>query len=203
VKKFIEGTVPDADQFVEALGKFVHIEANLPTSDKTFSNGEVIEISPDWSREQIVDYLRSIRSHNTTADLAFYAYRDMESCDWRPFLKAAVERNPVSLEKTQAMSVNAIYDWLQAMRSDSIYDAGRLAQPDEVANYLTGDGLEKAILLANVLRRRSPDRELRLEVDGSRLVLRAERDYEFSSAKTLQGQVAIAPGGEIGVESVC
>lgn len=203
VKKFIEGTVPDADQFVEALGRFVHIEANLPAGDKTFSNGQAIEISPDWSREEVIDYLRSIRPHNTTADLAFYAYRDMETCDWRPFLKAAVERSPVSLEKTQAMSVDAVYDWLQAMRSDSIYDANRLAQPDEVANYLTGDGLEKAILLANVLRRRSPDRELRLEVDGSRIVLRAERDYEFSSAKTLQGHAAIAPTGEIGVESAC
>ena len=199
MKKFIEGTIPDADKFVESLVNFVHIEANLPAGDKTFSNGEVIRIAPDQSREEIVDYLRQIRSHNSTADLAFYAYRDTETCDWRPFLKAAVERSPVSLEKTQAMSIESVYDWLQAMRSDSIYDANRLAQPDEVANYLTGDGLEKAILLANVLRHRSPERELRLEVDSSRIVLRAERDYEFSSAKTLQGQVDIMPAGEIQV----
>ncbi|MEN6428702.1 MAG: hypothetical protein ABFE13_25420, partial [Phycisphaerales bacterium] len=196
MKKFVESTIPDADKFVEELRKFVHTEPNLPNNDKTFSNDHVIRISPDWSREEIIDYLRSIRSHNTTADLAFYAFRDMETCDWRPFLKAAVERSPVSLEKTQAMSVDAVYDWLQAMRGDSIYDANRLAQPDEVANYLTGDGLEKAILLANVLRPRSPDRELRIEVDKSRILLRAERDYEFSSAKTLQGQVDISPKGE-------
>ena len=199
MKKFIEGTIPGADQFVESLDKFAHIEANLPAGDKTFSNGEAIEISPDWSREEVIDYLRSIRPNNTTADLAFYACRDMETCDWRPFLKAAVERSPVSLEKTQAMPVEEVYDWLQAMRNESIYDANRLAQPDEVANYLAGDGLEKAILLANVLRRRSPDRELLLEVDGSRILLRAERDYTFSSAKTLQGQVGISPEGEIEV----
>ena len=199
MRKFIGTAIPDADQFVEALRNFVHIEANLPTGDKTFSNGEEIRIAPDQSREQIIDYLRSIRSHSATADLAFYAFRDMQSCDWRPFMKAAVERSPVSLERTQDMSVDAVYKWLNQMAGTSIYDANRLAQPDEVANYLTGDGLEKAILLANVLRHKSPDRELRLEVDNSRVVLRGEKDYEFSSAKTLQGQVDISPEGEIRV----
>jgi len=199
MRKFIGAAIPDADQFVEALRNFVHIEANLPTGDKTFSNGEEIRIAPDQSREQIIDYLRSIRSHSATADLAFYAFRDMQSCDWRPFMKAAVERSPVSLERTQDMSVDAVYKWLNQMAGTSIYDANRLAQPDEVANYLTGDGLEKAILLANVLRHKSPDRELRLEVDNSRVVLRGEKDYEFSSAKTLQGQVDISPEGEIRV----
>ncbi len=115
----------------------------------------------------------------------------------RPFLKAAVERCPVSLEKTQTMSVPQVYDWLQAMPAASIYDGNRLAQPDELANYLTGDGLEKAILLANVLRHRTPDRELHLEVDGAGVVLKADRDYEFASAKTLRGQVDISPEGEI------
>jgi len=199
MRKFIGTAIPDADQFVEALRNFVHIEANLPTGDKTFSNGEEIRIAPDQSREQIIDYLRSIRSHSATADLAFYAFRDMQSCDWRPFMKAAVERSPVSLERTQDMSVDAVYKWLNQMAGTSIYDANRLAQPDEVANYLTGDGLEKAILMANVLRHRSPDRELRIEVNDRRIVLRGEREYEFSSAKTLQGQVDIAPEGEIRV----
>ncbi len=197
--KFIEGTIPDADRFVEELGRFVHIDANLPASNRSFSKREEIRIAPDQSREQIIDYLRQIRSHNSTADLAFYVFRDMESCDWRPFLKAAVERNPVSIEKTQAMSVEAVYDWLEGIAGVSIYDGNRLAQPDEVANYLTGDGLEKAILLANVLRHRSPERELRMEVDRSRVVVLGDRDYEFSSAKTLQGQVDITPAGEISV----
>jgi len=49
------------------------------------------------------------------------------------------------------------------------------------------------------LRHRSPDRELRIEVNDRRIVLRGEREYEFSSAKTLQGQVDIAPEGEIRV----
>ncbi len=199
MRKFVEGTIPNAGKFVDDLTDFVHIEANLPESDKHFSNGQVIRITPDQSREEIIDYLREIRSYNTTADLAFYAYRDMEYCDWRPFMKAAVERCPVSLEKTQTMSIPEVYDWLSEIRTVSIYDQNRLAQPDEVANYLTGDGLEKAILLANVLRRRKPDQELHLEVDNSSILLRGEQDYEFVSAKSLQGQVDITPDGEIAV----
>ena len=39
-----------------------------------------------------IEYLRELRSRNTVADLAFHAFRDLESCDWRPFVKAAVER---------------------------------------------------------------------------------------------------------------
>jgi len=70
-----------------------------------------------------------------------------------------------------------------------------------LANYLTGDGLEKAILLADILRHRMPDRELCLEVDNRSVVLRADRDYEFVSAKTLQGQVEIRPDGQIAAVS--
>lgn len=199
LRKFLEPTIPEAGKLVDDLLDFVHVEARLPESSKNFTNSQTIRISPDWTRDQIIDYLRGIRSQNATADLAFYAYRDMESCDWRPFLQAAVERSPISLEKTKEMSVSQVYDWLQAMSAGSIYDGSRLAQPDELANYLTGDGLEKAILLANVLRHRTPDRELRLEVDNSGILLRADRDYEFTSAKTLQGQVDISPEGRIHV----
>jgi len=40
---------------------------------------------------------------------------------------------------------------------------------------------------------------LHLEVDQSNILLRGERDYEFVSAKSLQGQVDITPDGEIAV----
>jgi len=125
-------------RFVDELADFLHIEANLPSLDKNFLPAEPIEICVDDGREQIIDYLQSIRRSNTTADLAFYAYRDMESCDWTPFIKAAVERNPVSIDRTKSMSVEQVYDWLEQIKNDSIYDGKRLAQPDEVANYKTG-----------------------------------------------------------------
>ncbi len=197
LRRFLDGTVPDAGKFVDALTDFVHIEADLPGTERNFSTGGVIQLSTEQSREEIIEYLRRIRAHNTTADLAFYAFRDMESCDWRPFVKAAVERNPISLEMTKSMSLQGVYDWLTRMHSASIYDGNRLAQPDELANYYTGDGLEKAFLLANVLWHRHPEQELHLEADNSRVLLRGAQDYEFVSAKRLQGHVDIMPAGEI------
>ena len=70
------------------------------------------------------------------------------------------------------MSVEEVYEWLNRMPGASIYDRNRLAQPDELANYRTGDGLEKAFLMANVLRHRNPEQPLHLEVDNSRVLLR-------------------------------
>jgi hypothetical protein len=199
LRRFLAGTVPEAGKFVDDLTDFVHIEADLPGNDKNFSDGSAIQVATEQSREEIVEYLRRIRARNTTADLAFYTFRDMETCDWRPFVKAAVERSPVSLEMTKSMSLQGVYEWLTRMHSASIYDENRLAQPDELANYYTGDGLEKAFLLANVLRHRHPEQELHLEVDNSSVLLRGAQDYEFVSAKTLQGQVDITPAGEISV----
>ncbi|KKK71376.1 hypothetical protein LCGC14_2914530, partial [marine sediment metagenome] len=94
--KYIEPVIPAARQFVEELADFVHIEAKLPAFDKNYLPTEPIEIRVDQSREQIIGYLQQLRRSNPTVDLAFYAYRDMVSCDWAPFIKAAVERNPVS-----------------------------------------------------------------------------------------------------------
>ena len=135
------------------------------------------------------------------ADLAFYAYRDMETCDWRPFVKAAVERSPVSLEMARSKDVDEVYAWLGQMDGGSLYDANRLAQPDEVANYHTVDGLEKAFLLANILRNRQPDQTVRLKVDGLDVLLRGADEYRFTSAKTLQAEVDIDPDGAITVDS--
>jgi len=199
LRAFLEGTIPDAAQFVDDLHRFVHIEADLPGGDKNFHDAGVIQVSVEQSREEIIEHLRQARAHNAVADLAFYAFRDMEGCDWRPFVKAAIERSPVSLEMTKSMPIEEVYDWLTRLAGTSIYEENRLAQPDELANYDTGDGLEKAFLLASVLRRRHPEQDLHLEVDNSRVILRGARDYEFVSAKSLQGQVGIEPDGRIAV----
>ena len=88
----------------------------------------------------MIDYLEQMRDANPVVDLAFYAYRDMTRCDWRPFVKAAIERSPVSAEKTESMTAEQIHSWLTGLPGASIYDGTRLAQPDEAANYHTGDG---------------------------------------------------------------
>lgn len=199
LRSFLEPTIPDAGKLIDDLASFVHIEPNLPGPDKKFLDAGTIRISVDQTREEIIDYLRQLRGHNTTADLAFYALRDMDSCDWRPFVKAAIERSPVSLEATKSMPVEQVYEWLGGLEDVSIYDGNRLAQPDEVANYRRGDGLEKAFLLANVLRHRDPEQGLHLEVDRGAVRLRGAQEYSFVSAKGLRGQIDIAPSGGIEV----
>jgi hypothetical protein len=204
LQAFLEGTVPDAGKFVEDLVDFVHIEPDLPGTDKQFRDAGAIRISVDQTREEIIEYLRGTRDRHTIADLAFYAFRDMEDCDWRPFVKAAIERSPVSLEMTKSMSIEGIYEWLGRMNAVSIYEGNRLAQPDEVANYATGDGLEKAFLMADILRHRNPEEDLRLEVDDREVILYGPRDYQyyqFVSAKRLQARVDIDPDGGIAATS--
>ncbi|MFC1636516.1 hypothetical protein ACFL5Z_16925 [Planctomycetota bacterium] len=197
LRKFIEPVIPHAKQFVNRLANFIHTKAALPTLDKNFSPPDPIEISIEQSREQIIDHLQRRRRTNVTADLAFYAYRDMETCDWVPFVKAAVERNPVSIQMTDSFPFQQVHAWLDEMENRSIYDAKRLAQPDEVANYKTGDGLEKAFILANVIRKRDPDQDIQIIADKSDIVLKADSDYRFTSSKGLEKKIRIPPAGKL------
>ncbi|UCF43168.1 MAG: hypothetical protein JSV99_11420 [Planctomycetota bacterium] len=199
--KFIETVVPDAQKFVDELADFVHIEAKLPTLDKNYLKAGPIEISVEQSREQIIDYLRQIRQDNTTADLAFYAYRDMESCDWAPFIKAAVERNPASIQMVESMSVDEVHRWLEQVENTSIYTSKRLAQPDEVANYKAGDGLEKAFLLADIILNRQPPQDIEIVVDGENILLKGPTEYRFVSTKGLEKHLFISPDGTIRISS--
>ncbi len=184
-----------AEQCVADLVEFLHLDPRLPGDDKTFQAVEPIRLEPQWSREEIIDYLESIRDKNITADLAFYAYRDMTRCQWTPFVKAAMERCPVSIEAHTDDSIEQVYSQLTALANESIYDGSRLAQPDEVANYKTGDGLEKAFTLANILRNRNPQDAIDLIADNETVVIKADKEYRFESSKNLQTQIRISPDG--------
>lgn len=200
LRSFIEPVIPNVQKFVDELADFIHINAKLPSADKNFVPSEQIRIPVDYSREQIIDYLQQIRQSNTTADLAFYAYRDMETCDWIPFIKAAIERNPVSIQKVDSMSLEQVLVWFNQMDNNSIYDGKRLAQPDEVANYKTGDGLEKAFLLANVIRQRNPAQNIEVVSNENEVVLKGAEQYRFVSAKGLKKQISIFADGNITIK---
>ena len=191
IKKYLAPFVLQVDKFLQLLSIFLHVEPKLPGFDKTFVDSPSINLSVEHSREQITDYLKSIRKSNTTADLAFYAYRDMENCHWQPFIKAAIERNPVSIEVTESMSLDAVYNWLEQMENDSIYDGKRLGQPDEVANYKRGDGLEKALLLAAVAYQRNHEQDIKMTVAKNNVILEVQRKYEFTSNKGLTKEIKI------------
>ena len=189
--KYVEAVIPDARRFVDELSDFLHVEPKLPAGKKNVVGSEAIKISVDFTREQVIGYLRELREKNSTADLAFYAYRDMASCNWEPFIKVAMERNPVSLEMTSSMSIGEVYSWLERMRDVSIYDGCRMAQPDEVANYKSADGVEKAFLLANVIAAKEPEQKLELIVDSNKVVLKGQKEYSFVSGKGLKKQVSL------------
>jgi hypothetical protein len=193
--RFLAPLLPDSETLVDELAHFLHVDPRLPSADKRYETVEPIRIGADWDRERIINYLESMRSKNPAADLAFYAYRDMTRCEWEPFIKAAVERSPVSIEQAKGQSDEQVYQRLCSLLNESIYEGPRLAQPDEVANFNAGDGIEKAFTLANILRSRKPDQPIRIDIQDTVVSLKADREYLFESAKGLRRQITIDSNG--------
>jgi hypothetical protein len=103
-----------------------------------------------------------------------------------PFVKAALERSPVSWKGLEDLDDAAAADRLAALPHESIYDHPRVAQPDEVWNYQRGDGLERALCLASVLKHRHPGEELSLDVRPDEVELTGPRlRIRWPSAKGL------------------
>ena len=94
----------------------------------------------------------------------------------------------IMFEEVNGMSPNEKYDnerhaktviesarvvlLVKQMKNASIYDGKRLAQPDEVANFKTGDGLEKAFLLANIFGQRNPEQDIEIIADKKQVILK-------------------------------
>ena len=159
-KQFIDGNCLHMATVIENIRNFCLTVPRLPDLDAKQSTryGEDLTITTEMSREEIIRYLDSMRKVNPLADYSFYAYRDLNRTDAVPFLKAALERSPVSINGFKELPITGIIDQIDQYPEESIYDeAGRLAQPDEVFNYRRGEGAEKALLLANILRSRSRD----------------------------------------------
>ena len=191
LKKFLSSFLPESAKIVEDLHDFLQISAKLPSSEKAYSSTEPIGLTVGQSREEIIEYLQSIRNKSVTADLAFYAYRDMDSCDWDPFVKAAIERNPVSVQMFEGKEVAGVYEHLEGLVNESIYDGRRLAQPDEVVNYGRGDGVEKAITLADVISSRDSQRRIEIIIDGRDVVVKTGGEYRFVSDKGFEKKLIV------------
>ena len=146
-----------ASEIVRQLALFCHTKPRLPdATGVTFvTNEPAIPLTPAMTREEVIACIESLRQTNLTADMAFYAWRDLSRTPVEPFLLAALERNPVSQQGSAALTTSEIIELITAWPTESIYDGEtRLAQPDEVWNFRRGDGFEKAILLASLLRAR-------------------------------------------------
>jgi hypothetical protein len=165
-------------EFMDDMRKFVHTIPHLPSSKKEYTPSVAIHLSNNLTREEIINYLAGLRKTSTTADLAFYAARQMDLCDWKPFLKAAFERNPVSIDFFAEMTLDKIHALLSSWPDESIYEGNGVAMPDEVVNYQRGEGIEKAITFINIAKSRHLD--LVYEVHDKRIILKIEHQrFEF------------------------
>ena len=183
----------ESDKSIKGLISFSSTRPRLPDPDeKVFvTSQESLGIHADMDREEIIDRLQDIRGANDMADMAFYAYRDLNRTDHKPFLLAAMERNPVSVEASKEIVAKNILNKIRGMPDLSIYDEpGRLAQPDEVWNFGRGDGVEKAVLLANILVKRIPYDKTTIEITNEKVVLNAGGEiYEFSTHKGIADNI--------------
>ena len=178
---------------IEGLIRFCRTVPRMPDiREKTVrSESALLAITPDMDRQALIARLEAIRQKNAVANMAFYAYRDLARTEPEPFLLAALERNPVSIAGTAALTEEQVLKRVADMPNESIYDGpGRLAQPDEVWNYGRGDGIERAILLANILHARAPEKKIAIEVAPTAVkLIRDGRKAEFKSCKQLKQQV--------------
>ena len=181
-----------ACEIVHDIFRFCRLEPHLPPADKQFSKTPPLPLSPEMTRSQVVASLEAVRANHPVADLAFYAFRDLSRTDWQPFLKAAVERSPVSAKGVEGKSDAQMTDYLAGLPNESIYDGPRTAQPDEVWNYKRGDGLERAICLTSILKTRHPQDAVRIRSAAGRVTLESPAvKVEWPTAKGLDREFSL------------
>ena len=116
------------------------------------NDDEPLGLTPDMDYAAVSARLRALRGTNRAAALAPYAGHELGETEPAPFVKAALERSPVSKAALGTADSQSAIARIASLADESIYDGtSRLAQPDEVWNFGTGDGLEKCLLAANVL----------------------------------------------------
>ena len=140
-RKLTEYLVPPKDAADQRI-----VTPRLPDAKRVkFDRSDApLDITPDMDYAEIASRLEALRETNRAAALAPYAAHELGKTEAKPFIKAALERNPISKNATLAQ--------IAALNPESIYDGpSRLAQPDEVWNFGSGDGLEKCLLAANAI----------------------------------------------------
>ncbi len=177
---------------INDLFRFITTEPGLPSVDKQFLDSEEIKIGTKQNRDEILEYIYENALTNEMLQLALYTYRDMSKIDWQPFIKAALERNPVSLSGLKGHSVKSAYQLINRFAGESIYDSTRLAMPDEVWNFQRGDGIEKAFLLANYIYSLDKNWNIDLVIEKNKVCLiHSDNVYNFVSAKNLTREVKL------------
>ena len=194
--EFIKKTGTEYEDIIQEMFKdlndFVHIDPRIPETDKNFTATDMLDITIENSRKEIIDLITGNRENSETAQLALYVYRQMDVIDWKPFIKAAVERNPVSFTELNERTNYEVYSILKELPVESIYDGNRLALPDEVWNFRRGDGVEKAFLLAGFILHNDKNATVNIAIENKEVLLScANHQFHFISNKNLKKSVTI------------
>ncbi len=191
----LKGHIPGeviSEMFTD-LELFISTDPRIPDDNKEYTLTIVPEIAVENSREEIIHEILGLAGKSELALLTLYTYRQMDKIDWLPFIKAAIERNPVCFNDLYNESFQDIYERLAAMPNQSIYDDKRLALPDEVWNFRRGDGIEKALLMADVIINRDKGAEVNIKIDIKEVTLEYNhQNFEFISSKHFNKTVRIS-----------
>ena len=194
--EFIQKTGTEFEDIIKEMFKdiseFISINPKIPDSDKNYILSDRLHITTENSREEIIDLITKQYENSETALLALYVYRLMDMIDWHPFVKACIERNPVSFTDLYEKNNYEVYSLLKELPIDSIYDGNRLALPDEVWKFKRGDGIEKAFLLADFILHKDKASSVSIEIDGKQVLLSSGgHDFHFISKKNLKKSIHI------------
>jgi hypothetical protein len=180
-------------EMFKELKDFIFTDPKIPDFKKNFVNSKRIDISIDDSREKILNLIASLADISDQALLTLYVYRQMDKINWVPFVKAAVERNPVCFTDLNGKNISEVYDLLKNLPDESIYTGKRLALPDEVWNFRRGDGIEKAFLLADFLLHRDGSQPVTIHIENKKVLLTSNGiDFHFVSHKNFKKSIQIS-----------
>jgi hypothetical protein len=188
------------DEMFKDLHDFIFTDPRIPDNNKVYEDTFRLCISTLDSRESIINKVIESTSKSELSQLSMYVYRDMNRIDWLPFIKAAIERNPVCFTDLGEKSTEQVYQILVGLHDESIYDSSRLALPDEVWNFKRGDGIEKALLLADIILNREESSSLSIKINNEKITLAyGELEFHFTSVKNFRKNIKIY-GKEIKIE---
>jgi len=181
------------DKMFLDLHDFTFTDPKIPADSKKFTSSTIPVFSAEESREEISEIISGLTEKSETALLTLYVFRQMNMINWLPFVKAAIERNPVCFTDLNGKSVMEVFKILVNMPDESIYDGRRLALPDEVWNFKRGDGIEKALLLADFIVQKDNGSPVLIEIAGQNVKLRYnDEDYLFISSKMFTKSILIS-----------
>jgi hypothetical protein len=180
-------------EMFDDISSFISTDPKLPDDNKNYVNYVVPEISAEDDRVKIINKIIRYSNKSELALLTLYVFRDMDRISWEPFIKAAVERNPVCLQDLNGKTSDEVFNILYQLPGHSIYDDNRLAQPDEVWNFQRGDGVEKALLMADFIIHNDKRDSVKIEIENKKVILHYKgKIYHLHSSKSFNKSIQIS-----------